>query len=247
MLHITKANPNERLLIESPVNQYKLAGPGRVWLSPRQRVLARIYVGPKGQTFKFENVRTAEEVAVDIQVQVIYKADPELFSQDLLSRIPPLNEGGWQGALNWQAEYVLRMLVAHQPWRELGKEQAKTRLERQFTQTLADRLKMIGLNVFAVYMIKVELPLNLQKTLVQAERDTIEAQGRAEVLKQYFEIFGDNLAQAMPYIIQWEMMNTIHKKGNPAVLLTSDNIFPKLPWPVNDTPPLYQLQLPVGR
>ena len=95
MLHGTKVNPNERVLIESPINRYKLAGPGRVWLSPRQRILARVYIGPNGSTFKFENVRTVEEVAVDIQVKVIYKADPELFSQELLSRIPPLNEGGW--------------------------------------------------------------------------------------------------------------------------------------------------------
>jgi hypothetical protein len=247
MLRWTKVNPNERLLLESPVNRYKVAGPGRVWLSPRQRILARVYVGPNAPTFRFENVRTAEEVAVDIQVKVIYKADPELFSHDLLSRIPLLNEGGWQGAVNWHAEYVLRMLAAHQPWRELDKEQVKIRLERQFTQTLADRLKMMGLNVLAVYLIKVELPVNLQKTLVQAERDFIEAQGRIEVLRQYFEIFGSDLARVLPYILQWEMMNLLHKKGDPKMLLASESIVPKLSWPINDTPPVYQLQLPVGR
>lgn len=246
MIRWTKLNPNERLLIESPVNRYRIAGPGRVWLTPIQRVLAKFYVGPKSHSFQYREVRSVEDVAVNITAQVIYRAAPELFSHSLLSRIPGLNDGGWQGILHWQTEYVLRLLIAQHSWRDLSREQVQKRVERQLTQTLADRLKMVGLEIVAVCLVKTELPANLQKTLIQAERDNIEAQGRATVLKNYVEVFGDNLPQAMPYIMQWELMNTIHKNGDPKILLTNETISPKIPLPTNGaTPPLFQVQLPM--
>jgi hypothetical protein len=99
-------------------------------------------------------------------------------------------------------------------------------LERQLTQTLADYLKVIGLNITSVCLIKTELPDNLQRTIVQAERDGLEPRGRASVLKEYFDIFGNNLAQAMPYIVQWELLNALHKNGQPQVLLTSSALSP---------------------
>lgn len=242
MIRWTKLNPNERALVESPVNRYKIAGPGRVVLTPRQRIIARLYVGPRANTLEFDQVRTAEEIALGVKVQVIYRVDPELFTDDLLSKLAGLNEGGWQGIIHWQTEYVLRMLVGQYPWRELSKEQTKKRLERQFTQTLAARLKIVGLNVIAVCLIKTTLPANLQTTLIRAEQDSIEAGGRALVLKNYLEIFGDNLPQAMPYIIQWELMNTIHK-NNPQILMTATHS----PAPPTLSEPVFQLQLPIAR
>lgn len=245
MLRLKRLNPNERLLVVSPVNKYKIVGPGRVFLTPRQQILANVYVGPNSKTFKYDDVRTAENVTVDIKLQIVYRADPDRFSNDLLSRIPPLANGAWQGALNWHAEYVLRTLIADYTWRDLSRDTIKERLERQLVKTLDDRLKIIGLNVFAVYPVNIELPVNLQKTLIQAERDNIEAQGRTEVLKKYLEIFGDNLAQAMPYIIQWELMNSVHKNGDPKILLTTENMQPRPTFPISGGPPMYQLQVPV--
>ena len=105
---------------------------------------------------------------------------------------------------------------------------------------------MVGLEIIAICLVKTELPANLQKTLIQAEQDNIEAQGRAGVLKNYMEVFGDNLPQAMPYIMQWELMNTIHKNGDPKIFLTNENISPKIPLAMNGaTPPLFQMQLPI--
>ena len=246
MIRWTILNPNERLLIESPVNRYKVVGPGQVLLIPLQRALARFYVGPMGHSFQYSQVRTIEDVSINVTAQIIYRVAPELFSASLLPRVPGLNDGGWQKILHWQTEYVLRMLIAQLPWRELSQEQAQKRLERHLTQTLADRLKMMGLDIVAVYLIKMELPANLQKTLIQAQQDNVEAQGRAKVLKNYLEIFGERLSQAMPYIIQWEMMNTVHKNGDPKILVTNESLSPKVSVPTNGTsPPAFQLQWPM--
>jgi hypothetical protein len=133
-------------------------------------------------------------------------------------------------------------------WQALGHEEVQKRLERQITCTLADRLKSIGLNIFSVCLVKTELPVNLQKTLIQAEQDSIEAQGRAKVLKSYFEFFGDSLPKAMPYIIQWELMNTIHKNGDPQILLTAEGLSTKPSLPLNGAnrlPPVLHMQLPM--
>ncbi len=248
MIRWERLNPNERLVVQSPVNRYKIAGPGWVTLTLRQKIVARLYVGPSGQTFQFKEVRTAENIPVDVKAKVIYRVDHTLLTDELLSRTDGLNDGGWNGIVQWQTEYVLRMLAAQYPWRELNREEVQKRLERQLTQTLADRLKQVGLNILAICLIKTELPDGLQKTLLQAEKDTIEAQGRARVLKSYFEIFGAGLSTAMPYIVQWELMNTIHKNGDPTVLLTGEGLPAKSPQlPVNGTArsPMYHLQVPL--
>jgi hypothetical protein len=65
---------------------------------------------------------------------------------------------------------------------------------------------------------------SLQRTIIRSEQDGIEAGGRAKVLKEYFDIFGDRLSQAMPYIVQWELLNTLHKKGNPQLLLGASSL-----------------------
>ncbi len=247
MLQLERLNPNQRLVIESPVNKYKVAGPGRVALHFRQRIIARLEVGPKAKSFQIKEIRTSEDVVLNATVQVLYKVDPTLFSADLLPRVAGLNEGGWRGALQWQAEYVLRLLTSQYSWKELNRDEIQKRLERQFTQTLAAHLKIIGLNIFSVCLVKTELPVDLQEAIIRAERDTIEAQGRAKVLSSYFEIFGNSLAKAMPYIIQWELMNTIHKHGDPTVLLTPDSLQPKPMLPVNGTAriPSFNMQLPL--
>ncbi|HRV92031.1 MAG TPA: hypothetical protein P5526_07705 [Anaerolineae bacterium] len=245
MIRRKTLNPNERLLIESPVNRYRIVGPGRVYLTVRQRVLAKLYVGPQARSLQFEEVRTAEDVPLKITLKVIYRANPELFTCDLLPKIPGLNDKGWASSVEWHAEYVLRQLVAHRSWQEIGRDEVQKRLERQFTQTLEDRLKMLGLQVLAGCVIKTALPASLQQTLIQAERDRIEAVSRANILKSYLEVFGQNLPQAMPYIVQWEMMNTIHK-NNPHILLTPNGSLGNPPLPGNGSlGNIFQLQLPI--
>lgn len=246
-MHLKRLNPNQRLVVESPVNRYKLAGPGRVVVQPRQRVIAELYVGANGQSLQYQAVRTLEEVSLDMTVQVIYKIDPDLLHPDLLSRTAGLNNGGWKNIVQWQTEYVLRLLVAQYTWRTLNREDVQKQLERRLTQTLNDRLKMVGLNIMNVCLVKTELPAGLQHTFIQAEKDAVEAEGRAKVLKRYIDIFGPNLQRVMPHIIQWEVINTVHKKGDAKALLASDGLSLKPVLSLNDTAPnrMYQQQLPL--
>jgi hypothetical protein len=245
---MTKLLPDERLLIESGTNNYQLLGPGRVWIKPWQRVLVKLYVGPQGQSLSFNEVRTVENIPVNISMQLLYRVDPALFTGDLLPKLPGLNEGGWQEVLRWRTEHVLRQMLANYAWRELGHQTMQPRLERQLTQTLADYLKRIGLNIASACLVKIELPIALQKTIIQAERDGIEPRGRASVLKEYFDIFGHDLAQAMPYIVQWEVLNTLQKSDKAHLLLTSSVSIPDEPSPRHQPPqPVFQMQLPLPR
>ncbi|RME76843.1 MAG: hypothetical protein D6784_05010, partial [Chloroflexi bacterium] len=43
-------------------------------------------------------------------------------------------------------------------------------------------------------------------------------------LESYKKIFGDDLYRAMPYIIQWELMNMLHKSGNAHLILAADGL-----------------------
>jgi hypothetical protein len=242
-----KLNPDERLLVVSGATHYKLFGPGWVCLMPWQKALTRLYVGPQGQPFQFDEVRTIEDIPVNVTTQVLYQVGPELIRDDLLPKLPWLNEEeGWKRILKWRTEHILRQLLTNYSWRELSRPAIQERLERQLTQTLAEYLKIMGLKIMSVCLVKIELPVNLQRTIVQTERDGIEPRGRAMVLKEYFDIFGHDLAQAMPYIVQWEWLNVMRKKDGQHVVLADLALSPdKRPSDAGPAQPLFQMQLPL--
>lgn len=164
-----------------------------------------------------------------------------------MAKLPGLNEGGWQGIVQWRTEYVLRQWLADYSWQTLPQQKVQQRLERQLTQTLAEYLEKVALKLMAVCLVRTILPDKLQRTIVQAEQDGVEPRGRALVLREYFDIFGANLAQAMPYIVQWELLNTLHKNGNAQLLFTGTA--PSLPDTADQeqpTPPIFQMKLPIG-
>lgn len=237
-----KLNPNERLLIESGINHYKIVGPGLIWLAPWQKALTKLYIGPQDQSLQFDEVRTVQNIPVTVTARVLYQIDPALFRKELLPQIPWLNEGKWQNILTWRTEYVLRQLLADYTWHELGKEAVQQRLERQLTQTVADYLQVVGLNLRSISLVNVELPAELQHTILRAERDSIEPRGRALVLKEYFDIFGHDLAQAMPYIVQWELLNSVRKNDKTQILLTNSAL--SLDGKSPGTHPYLQMLLP---
>lgn len=252
MLRQLKLPPNDRVLIVSPVNRYKIKGPGRVWLTPRQKVATRLYVGPWGHSLVYEQVRTTENIPLKIKVQLLVQVEPTLFNDDLLPKLPPLNSGGWDGVIRWQTEYVLRQLVAQQSWQRLNQENVQKRVERQLKEALADRLTFVGLRVVNTAFVHIDLPHDLQQSIVAAEQEFIEATGRAKLLEVYRKIFGDNLAQVMPLIVQWELLNSIHQ-NQPNILLNAPalgnggNGKAMLSLMPGDEPPAsrYQLGLPL--
>ncbi len=219
-----KLNPNQRLLIESWINHYRVVGPGLIWLKPWQKALATLNIGPQGRSLRYEAVRTAEGIPIDIDLKILYRIDPDLFQNQLLPKVEWLNSGGWPNILEWRTESVLRQLVVSYGWRDLSHQPVRKRLERHLTQTLASVVKNIGLNVMTICLVKTELPIRLQKTMVQAEMDGIEARGRTAVLREYLDIFSQDLPQTMQQIVQWELLNMLHKKGDPHLLLTSSSL-----------------------
>ena len=248
MTRFIKVGPNDRLLIESGINRYKVLSPGLAWLKPWQRERARLYVGPNITSVECDKVRVVENVPVNVVIKVIYRINPDLFTDALLPRIPGLNEGGWRNIVKWQSEAVVRRWLARYDWHDLKEQEIQESVEQQLSNALTERLKVVGLEVIAITLIKTELDDRLQRTIITSEQDGIEAGGRAKVLKQYFEIFGDSLSKAMPYIVQWELLNSLHKNGQPHLLMTAAGLSAE-----NDVPkaippqPVFQMKLPMPR
>ncbi len=227
MINSMVLRPNERILIESRRlhdYQYKVAGPGRVWIGLRQREITRFSVGPQVENNHFDEVRTVENVALDITVRTLYRVDPALFSDDLLPRVAGLNAGVWQQLVEVFVGMVLRPLVAGYTWSNLEQSSIRQRLERQLTQTIADRLSVIGLNVISVSIIKMELPPTLQQAVIRTEKEIVAAKGRATVLEEYAAVFGSDLSQAMPSILQWELLHQLGKNNKAQHLLLSSGL-----------------------
>jgi hypothetical protein len=243
-----KLNSDERLLVLSGDSHYKLLGPGlAVVLRPWQQALTKLYLGPQRQPCEFGEVRTVENVPVDIIAEITYQIEPGLFSNDLWPKIPGLNqEEGWKKIIEQQAEYILRQMLAGYSWRKLNQAEIQPRLERQFGQILATCLKGIGLKIMSVCLVKIGLPGALQNTILRAERDAIEPQGRLLVLKQYLDFFGPDMAQAMPYIVQWELLNVMHKKDGQQFLFTDSaiSLSQKPPGGNGKAEPLFPMPLP---
>lgn len=236
-----KLNPHERLLIESGVNHYQVVGPGRVWVKPWQKSLVQFYIGSQSQTLTFDEVRTADNIPLNLTVQLLYQVDPALFSQSLLPNLPFLHGGVWQKILSWRSEHVLRQMLLGYTWVELSRPGVQPRLERRLSQTVSEFVKVVGLKVQTICLVKVELPTTLQRTLVQAEQDSLEPRGRAQLLQEYFKIFGADLPRVMPYIIQWELMNTLRKNDHTQLVLTNSAL--SLDGHAASQP-VYQLPLP---
>ena len=236
-----KLTPDERVLTESPINRYAVLGPGRVWLKPRQRIIAHLHVGLRSESMVIEGVRTVEHIPLSIKIQLLYRPDPDLFSDELLIKLPRLHGGGWSGALRWHTEYITRLLVAPLSWEVINQESRQKRLERQLKLALSDRLSKIGVRIISLAVINIRLPGKLQRALVEVE-------SRTKVLDKYRAIFGDDLIRAMPYIIQWELLGTLHKNHPHILLNATGQAYDE--WPVALLPgskheAFYQAQLPV--
>jgi hypothetical protein len=238
-----KLNPDERLLIESGVNQYRVVGPGLIWLKPWEKMWVKFYIGSQTMTLQFEEVRSQENMPLKIKAELLYQTDPALFTPELLPKIPWLHQGIWQNILRWRTEHLLRQMLTGVTWPELGRPEVQTRLERRLAQTVSANLRVVGLKVVAIYLVRIELPGELQRTLVQAEQDNLAARGRALVLKGYFNIFGQDLARAMPFIVQWELLNSLNKQENAQWVLANSALALNGSAP-NTAHPAYQLALP---
>ena len=139
-----KLTPDERLLIESGINRYKVVGPDLVWIMPWQRPCAKLYIGPNFVPVECRNARVSDDVPVNVSLTVTYRVNPDLFTADLLPRLPRLNEGGWRSFVQLRTEAVVRRLLARLPWRELKENAVQTNLETQFSKALIGAAQIWG-------------------------------------------------------------------------------------------------------
>ena len=225
MIARIRVGPNERLLVNDRADNYKIFEPGWAWLKLGQYPVTTVSVAPQAQTVTFVEVQTVENIPLDVSLQMVYHIDPARLTPALYPNLVGLNEKGWQMAIQSHTEYVLRQLLGDYSWQNLDRKVIRQRVERLLLRTLATRLEKLAVNILSLGLMKITPPPTLQRTLVRAEQDRVEAQGRISVLNDYFEIFGGDLPQAMPYVIQWEFLNMLHKQENPNVVLAAANLF----------------------
>lgn len=58
------------------------------------------------------------------------------------------------------------------------------------------------------------------------------------------ENFSDDLARAMPYIVQWELLNNMHKTGDHQFFITDMSLLQRQASNAAVPQPVYQMQLP---
>ena len=105
---------------------------------------------------------------------VIYRVNPDLFTPDLLPRLPDLSDGGWRAIVQLRTEAVVRRLLARYRWRELKESAIQADLETQFTEALAERVTIVGLEVMAVNLLKTELDGRLQQRSSEPNRTVLK-------------------------------------------------------------------------
>lgn len=212
-------NPYERLVIRVGA-QYKLAGPGTVWVFPLfEEVLAKLHIGVTGHALEVYALSTAEGIQVDIEVQLLYKIEPELLER-ILCQVIALNDGGWQTILNWRIEYTLRKLVSQYSWQDISRPMIQKRVERQLSRIVSDDMASVGINVSRCCLVKVKLP-----------DDLLEAQLQSAVLKSYTTTFGAKLPQAMSDIARLQLLTSMQQEGRVQVILTSSDFSNAAPAP----------------
>lgn len=222
---MVKLHSYERMVIESGVNHYKVVGPGLIWPKPWQKTLTTFSIAPQIQALQIKAVTSKEDIPIDFSLQVLYRVDPTLLTQDLLPNVPGLNKRGWQTVVQWRTELVLRSLLTAYSWGDLKNQTAQQRLQRHLTRVVGDLVQAVGLVIMEIYLFKLELPVELQQSFIRVGRNRVEARGRAMVLKEYLDVFGTNLPAAMPHVLRWELMNLLHKKGYPHLVLAASDFF----------------------
>lgn len=202
MLTYCKLTPTQRLLAEVKTNGYKFFGPGKFFLYPWHRFLTVLDLDGTDFKVSMKKVRTKKDVPLTLTLQVAYQPDLALMKPALYPKLPALNNGGWKGIIQWRSEAIVRSMLANYTWQDLKIRAVQSCLEHKIPTRLNEYLKLLGIRVTLLSVVNVELPVQLQHSLVDAEQDSIEAKGRAAVLKTYLDIFGNNLPQVMAYINQ---------------------------------------------
>ncbi|MBN2005485.1 MAG: SPFH domain-containing protein [Anaerolineae bacterium] len=221
-------NVYERLVVKEG-NQYKLKGPGTVWLlSGFGEVLDKIFTGVKGQVFEIAELSTAKGIQVSAKIQLSYKVELDLLG-DMLCQVVSLNAGGWQTTLNLQIESILRKLVSQYSWQDLTRPMIQKRIERHLGRIVSEAVASIGIRIVGCSLVNVKLP-----------EDLLKAQLQSAVLKSYADTFGERLPQAMSNIARLQLLNAMQDQGKVQVVLTSSD-FSNSPVPRKE--PAYYLSM----
>ncbi|MCB0192365.1 MAG: hypothetical protein KDJ65_10520 [Anaerolineae bacterium] len=210
---MTFLNQRERIIVKSGFNvdRYTIKGPGRIFLKPGQKIVAKFHIGPRRESFEIKNVRTFEDVPVNFSLDVSYNVSPELIRDGLLISIQNLNQGIWETILQRTTQHILLKLVANQSWRGLHQPHVQQQIERRLTLTLADQLHPVALNINFAKILNTTLPDELQTAVIREQKQKLEIQSRAKNLATYFDVVGGD-PEKLSWIYAMEELDMLRHK-----------------------------------
>lgn len=217
---------NERLLISQRSGDYELRGPSKVWVHPRQVVEGWFYLSPQSYTLTLEGLRTEQNIPLEVTLHLAYQVQLDLLSPDLYPDLLELQRSGWQDALTWRTEALIRSLLRYYSWKELESGRIKRRILRQLRALLNTKIVSLGIEVLEIDMIRINIPSGLQNRYLKNEQELIAAEGRAKVLHSYAQTFGTDLPNMMTTVMQWEIFSTLKDQGKINLILQSDFLRP---------------------
>jgi len=140
---------------------------GKHVLHPFERVDFALETKVKLAAGRATAVATGEGVLAKIDWSGTYALDPELITQNKSQRLRGLPNA--EKAIARNADILLRKLVGSHSLHDLFKPAIRERLERQISQTMADRLKPLGIVVNSLNLQTINLPHEVAEALNKAK------------------------------------------------------------------------------
>ncbi len=170
-MFIKYLSPNQRLVVKKGYG-CKLLGPGTVFGILLQEVCVIVDL-PQSDLMIIRNVRTAQELAVNVNVQVTYQIDFKLLTQEIINQIPKLkNERKWEEGLKLRLECIIRRRCASYTWNQLCDPIQHVQLQNDARNYLDGHMLKVGIRVTECLVRNVSLPPKVQEALIQNVLDS---------------------------------------------------------------------------
>ncbi|MFQ5612556.1 MAG: SPFH domain-containing protein [Anaerolineae bacterium] len=113
-----------------------------------------------------EAIPTADGIPLRIAWSGTYHRDPDLITDRVSQRLRGLPRVEW--GIQRQVDIALRRLVGAYDLTDLFRPSVRERIERQLTEAIAARLKLVGVVLHGVNLQAMELPQEVSSALNQA-------------------------------------------------------------------------------
>ncbi len=140
---------------------------GRYLLYPTERIELYLEMKSKLVTDRTTAVVTGDGILIDVNWSGIYRVDPDLIMEKRSQRLRGLPNA--EKGIRRNVDIALRKLIGDYALQELFKPTTRERIERQLSQTVAERLKPAGIVLAGLNLQVIDLPGEVAQALNKAK------------------------------------------------------------------------------